>query len=531
MANGKNYRYGGGYGNRGYSQAALIAGARAMVGTPVDAGGRLRAGYATRNPRMAEKIAAQKLDLLQTEKQISEDIAKVNWDPDPNKVNAEHLPMITGHLSGMKEEYFRLIQQRAGSDDPTEKAEALAEMNKLEKTVEKTYGDMLKIDQHTQLWGSDQSSYSFHNQEERLLFAKYVDPNAERSIDENGNVVIQPEGEDALTTDEVLKMFPTIKESEGITNINTSIKQAIANKVQTGAVPTNEEIRDNLVGLINSAQLKNPEANKEDILRSIMHDGEFSHINPFAESAQYETLQDAWKGMGNDGLWINADGPEYEKLKNTILETHQTDIGSMEDVFVDYMTTQISRHLEGVDYVESLETQKKKAELAGIKARTAKTNAEKDLLNQKYNKDADYTLGQFIEAGLGTGNQPINIAKLDYLFGALPGDKGTISAKVAPRVSSEGQKASTSENLVKGDVITISFTHETKDTTKTKSGTPEISSVTTLREPITITYDGSPTRFRTLLRAHFDEFDPEEDMLTPQIDKLANELGLNVSEN
>jgi len=338
-----NYGYGryggGGYGGGGYG--SLIAGQRAMYGTPVNFGAAMQKGLQFRDPRMAEKLLKAQLDLDETEKTITDNITKYHTlaDIDMQTIREGDVEEVTAYLHATKGEFYDLTQQLAKADDPTQKAELTAKIKKLESSMTKNYADTLNLKEYQKLLSEGFSDFSKHNPEKYQQFLNFIDPANPITMGPDGVMVTGKDGK-KMTVDEVIKLFPSQRPDVGIDANVTTLQGYVTNKVENNIVGDSREIYENYIKNINKVYDADLDDDNQEVLRGMvmgnvfgdhdvitmteeeifaeygktfdeLTDGEKKGIttteeNTFLNSIRSEDIQKIWEGMGKSGSWIRV---------------------------------------------------------------------------------------------------------------------------------------------------------------------------------------------------------------------------------
>ena len=371
MANRRsNYGYGGYGGYGGYNR--LISGMR--NNTLPNIGGQFALGVQQGQQMHALQLLEKRQELAAQEKNVLDALSNEAWAPATSELSPWAAEIITDNLIDMKNQYFDATQQGLGSKVSIgDKAEMIRMQKQIMDATSKMGGDLLDLDNHIQLYMEDHDNLSWSGGKKEE-FLKYIHKDATKRVDQKtGTVYITPVGGGKeITMKEFKEMYPTTIPNDifdGLEGAYEAHRQSYFKGTygfddltttdinEAGALGLLQNLQTDIKKQINLGISRDPDASREDIVRSIIEDMDKVHgfefdalQNKDGTSTRYAELQDKWERLGYEGKWV--DGSEEDLLelrKATIEENWEQEFKSLEDEFIDWESDKTFSWITGQD--------------------------------------------------------------------------------------------------------------------------------------------------------------------------------------
>ena len=357
MANGRsNY---GGYG--GYNN--LISGMR--NNTLPNIGGHFMLGLQHGQEMHSLRLAEKKLELQEQEKLVLDALNNEAWAPDTSELSPWAQDMMAENLGDMKNQYFEATKQGLGSKvNVGDKAEMIRRQKEIMAATAKMGGDLLDLDNHTQLYMEDHNNLSWTGGKKEQ-FLKYIHKDAKKRVDQKtGAVYITPVGGGKeISMKDFKEMYPTAIPNDIFDGLETTYeahRQAYFKGTygKAGEYGLLQNLTTDIKNQINLHLSRDPDANREDIVRAVIGDMDSLHgqkfDDPFLQedkdgkvtgtpgrvydASRYRELQTKWEQLQKDGIvdteietWM--DGSEADLLE---LRRVDSEFKSLEDEFINW---------------------------------------------------------------------------------------------------------------------------------------------------------------------------------------------------
>ena len=327
-----NYGYGRGMGGRGYGGfggSGLIAGQRAMWGTPVNYGLMFGIGYQTTTAQDKAKTAELKLELAQREKNVADTIKQHNefkTKGDKLQLTQGDNESLTKSLQTWKNEAYIIRNKIMNSKDPAEKAQLEADYAAIENKIENAIGSYGYWDGEMKIYADDIVSDNFvgsTDEEVRNKLTVYMNPELSTREWKDGEFWITPKdgSYDPITGGDLKKLLPKGKSMQAGDGLNTFIDAVLKKKTTTGVDTSVDTINRAIRSAFAVGKQNCPECSKSDIAKSLMYDNDFIDqagvTIGYNETKRHNDIQKMWEGMKgeNAGEWVNATPEDMVKLK------------------------------------------------------------------------------------------------------------------------------------------------------------------------------------------------------------------------